>query len=210
MASQIEIPTEDWLRELGNYAEKIEAGLDKGMKNIGATLLRASKALAPTRGRTTQKDGSPSQATGRLVRSIKTVIKKEQGKTTIDHGIGTPVGGKRLVYAKIRDVGGTIRPVRAKKLAWPVADELFTKAGISGIRARDVVQNPQRFGFDRVSFTKRSILGWRGDDEHPVRLFARASKVTQEGTGYIQKPFKDMREGAGMKILREAVQRELG
>lgn len=171
------------------------------MALTGAHLESASKRAAPV-------------SSGRLRAAISFRVKKSRdGKAGVEVGImtgssalkrslGQGSGSSPLVYAEIQDLGGEVSRGKKHRLAFPLQTSLakrsgiVTRAGVSGVRARDVISNPAQFNLlgTRPSKNRRAILGIfdtgrrgpRGGmiiDEEPI--FAMRDSVSIPGSGYL-------------------------
>jgi hypothetical protein len=177
-------------------------GVDRGFRQAAAWGAREAKEGAPV-------------STGQLRRQITSKVIRQGSAFGLEVGVGVPgTKGEPLVYARIQDVGGVVKPKTAKKLAFPVHKKLKTKkARVSGVRARDVIADPQAYGFTNTSFTKKAIMGWRpvggkGKMRGEV-LFARAESVYVPATKYLTIPRRQLEGGRLRDFIAENVQDEI-
>jgi hypothetical protein len=182
-------------------------GVDRGFRQAAAWGARDAKENAPV-------------STGQLKRQIASKVTRQGTAFRLEVGVGVPgTKGEPLVYARIQDVGGIVKPKKAKMLAFPVHKKLKTKkAKVSGLRARDVIEgiktgSPSGFGFTSYSFTKRAIMGWRpiggkGKMRGEV-LFARASSVYIQATKYLTIPRRQLEGGRLRDFIAKNVQDEI-
>lgn len=189
--------------------EAIVKGVKAGVRDAAAWGLREAKEQAPI-------------STGNLRRNIHAKVTTPTATSVaMKLGVGVPgTRGKPLVYARIQDVGGVVKPKTARKLAIPVFKRFKTKkARVGGIRARDVLAGIDAgdpdwsFGFESYSFTSRAILGWRkrgakGKMRSEV-LFARASSVYIQGTRYLTTVRRDLEGGRLADFIEAHIRREL-
>ena len=203
MPADVEINIGRALKQLTSAKAAVRRGVERGMKDTGAILVREAKQRAPRKTRT-------------LSRSIKAkFVKSPDGDTYgLEYGIGTAVGGEPLVYARIQDLGGVVTAKRAKKLAIPVHPALRTrKAGVSGVTARMVIADPKQFGFASTFTTEKAILGRKlgvkGKKAYEV-LFARKESVKIDRTGYLSDPYYQATTGEGLlNVVRDRVEKQL-
>ena len=137
--------------------------IDKASRMLGAHIEAASKRKAPV-------------SSGRLRAQVSFISRRtREGKASVEIGIMTSSNRQvkdsgALRYARIQDVGGRIpgKGNRSKhKLAIPAKTSLAkrtgitTRAGVSGVRARDVISSPAQFGLvdTRPSKSGKSIQG---------------------------------------------------
>ena len=146
--------------------------------------------------------------TGRLANSIGHEVRKRQdGTAELAVGVIKPRDGRVLRYAEVRDVGGTIKgkpwlaiPIlkNLKRYGTP-GNRTVTRAGISGIYARDIKVDPERYGFETTFWHDGSKgpvimgvpLGQTGlDVKQAVPIFALRRSVTQKGSGYLKQTMR--------------------
>lgn len=108
------------------------------VKAIGGALQTA--ALRSERAAKLSVTASGSQRSGRLRSSIRGLVRPVGTQDAeIVTQAGGHVGGADVVYARVQEYGGVIRPVRAKYLAIPIHPATITPAGVSRYRSpRDV------------------------------------------------------------------------
>lgn len=194
MASVVEVDVgalvERYQAARAHVATAVRQTLERG----GATIVREMTPLIPVK-------------TGQLRRSILFEVTQNDGLGELEVGVGTPGGGKPLVYARQREHGGTIRPLSSKKLAFPArGSPILTKAGVGGIRARDVFATPAIAGVDRVWTNKRGtmILGAKKGGAI-VPLFVLRSQVTQQGSHFFYPTIEKNRDRI-VEALKASVQ----
>ena len=149
---------------------RFEQGLGKVLNRHGAIMARNAIKRAPVK-------------SGQLRRSIQHVVEDSR---SLRVGIVTP--DKPLVYARIREFGGTITGKPTLCFPLPgVRGKIVTASGVGGVRARDVIANPQAYGYSSTFLSKsgRAIMGNPIGGGPPEPLFARVHSVTQKGTPYL-------------------------
>lgn len=72
----------------------------------------------------------PRSRTGLLRRSIAGTVQDTDTGITVQLSAGGRHGGRDVIYARLQELGGTIRPVRRRWLAIPT-DEVKTAAGVA-------------------------------------------------------------------------------
>ena len=194
------------LKQLKASQTAILRGVKKGVREAMIWGLREAKEGAPV-------------STGDLKRnSHAKAYDDKKGNVGFTLGVGVPgTKGKPLIYARIQDIGGLVKPKTAKKLAWPVHKKLRTKAArVSGIGARHVISKIKGGGykgFTEYSFTDRAILGWRkigakGKTRSEV-LFVRASQVYIQATKYLQIPKRDLENRRLRDFIADSISAEI-
>lgn len=211
MGVKVEINVAQTLGALTRMKKAVRRGIRQGAKDIGKEIVREAKLGVPRKTRT-------------LSRSISSRVDTVPGGDSfvVHAGIGTPVGGKPLVYARIQDIGGVVRAKKAQKLAIPVNRKLKTKSGVGGITARMVIANPKKFGFESTWTTKNAILGRKigargkfksgkrkGQQKGVEVLFARKKSVYIQPTRYLRDPFDRMKRGGARDLIEKAVNKKL-
>ncbi len=197
------------LARLSGGPSRIAEAVNAGLIRSGQRLERSVKLAVRQRHRI---------RTGALWNSIRAVVSGDMQKgMLLEVGSQQPDGGKPIVYARMRDLGGTIRPVKARMLAFPIEQfaerfGIVTKAGAGGVRARDVIANPQAFGLlaTRLSQSGRAIMGGyrEGDKIRWVPIFARRASVEQRGSGYLSATVARAVDGGEVvREIQKAVQR---
>ena len=198
----IVINTAAAVKQIAAMKKQVETALLRGSRKLAAAMVRDAKQNAP-------------KSTGDLRRRIRGKVTDLDGaRYEVTAGVGTGVGGTPLIYARIQDLGGLIRPKTAQKLAIPVHPAFFTKAGVGGVRARDVISKPKSYGFRSTYTSENAIIGvpnYLNGQPKPeaVVLFIRVESVFIYGNRYLQ----DARiEGTrkGPAILLAEVNRALG
>jgi Bacteriophage HK97-gp10, putative tail-component len=109
----------------------------------------------------------------------------------VNHGteleVGSLTGDTALIYARQVEFGGTI--VGKPWLAIPLSS-MKTKAGVGGIRARDVRASPSQFGYSGTFVAKGVVFGklpgkTKKGGKNIVPLFALKKSVDQKGRPYL-------------------------
>ncbi len=83
--------------------------------------------------------------------------------------------GSNLEYAEIQEKGGTIHAKNVRNLTIPL-DAFMTGQGVARGTARDVIADPQAYGYDGTFFSKGVLFGKQGEEAEP--LFALKPSVT--------------------------------
>jgi len=101
--------------------------------------------------------------------------------------VGSLTGDTALIYARQVEFGGTI--VGKPWLAIPLST-MKTKAGVGGIRARDVRASPSQFGYSGTFVAKGVVFGklpgkTKKGGKNIVPLFALKKSVDQKGRPYL-------------------------
>ena len=101
--------------------------------------------------------------------------------------VGSLTGDTALIYARQVEFGGTI--VGKPWLAIPLSS-MKTKAGVGGIRARDVRASPSQFGYSGTFVAKGVVFGklpgkTKKGGKNIVPLFALKKSVDQKGRPYL-------------------------
>lgn len=151
-----------------------------GLKQAIARFLKADQVLQAELVRVMEAFGRRMEGqikartpvgTGRLRSSIKYRIEMTgaRGMPSLTVGSMAAPGGAAVIYARFREFGGTIKPIKGKYLVWLDTrggrNPMVTRAGASGIRARNVGQ------------------GEMTGSNRPALIFAR--QVTQKGSHYL-------------------------
>ena len=114
--------------------------------------------------------------TGNLRRSLFTRIDESDGQV-----IGTIGFDLSLApYGRIQELGGTISAKNAANLTIPIGEALTAK-GVARFTARDLIANPQQFGFDGTFVAKGVLFGTIGrltGQREIVPLFVLKPSVT--------------------------------
>lgn len=151
---------------------------------VASTLMRAMQDIGNRLTRSVIVDQLSGQTlharTGNLKRSPRQQITAADrtAAVRVDFDPG------RAPYGAIHETGGTIRPKRSRFLAIPL-DAAKTGAGVSRFGAREVMANPQAFGYKHCFVAKGVIFGVmagavkdRRGMVGTVPLFALKSSVT--------------------------------
>ena len=183
-------------RDLVRRQKKANTAVRVALNTIGKMMTREATKLAP-------------KLSGELRRRIvyKTFMTDDR-VGYVEVGVGVPDTKSRpLIYAEAQDIGKVIKPVRAQKLAFPVHPSLFTKSGVSGVTARQLVEQPEAFNLDSVYFTDRAIMGEK--DGHSAVFFVRKRQVTIPAEGYLQQPLKRMANGGAKAVFKDKIENAL-
>jgi hypothetical protein len=155
----------------GLFRAALRVGVPKGLDQAGQKIENDLKRAAPV------KSGRLRQSLGYRVTPANELE------------VGSLTGAEALVYARQVEFGGQItgRPF----LAIPLPKSgLYTKAGVGGIRARDVRSSPGQFGYTST-FVQRSragnllIFGRSPGKGKLTPLFVLKESVTQKGKPYL-------------------------
>ena len=135
-------------------AEKAKGAIRRGLEWVGQELSSAITKNAPVK-------------SGRLRSSVHPTgeITEGSGGLELRVGIMQAEDANVLKYARIRDVGGTIRAKTSRGLFFPVAGAAFTASGVGG-----------------MSYGQAKGAGLAAGTE-----WRRVMSVTQTGTGYLTK-----------------------
>ena len=195
--AKVNISDVNFAKRLRRDKRRIEEAMERSMQLTGAHIETQAKRAAPV-------------SSGRLRAAITFRTKKKcGGKVGVEIGImsGAPGqgAGRRgpapLVYAQVQDTGKTIKKGK-HRLAIPLQTSLakrsgiVTRAGVSGVRARDVISSPAQFGLldTRPSKKRTAIIGIfdtgkRGPLGGIIRgeepIFALRDQVKVPGSGYL-------------------------
>jgi hypothetical protein len=101
------------------------------------------------------------------------------------------VDKKKAPYAAIHEMGGVIRPKKARHLTIPLT-AARTGKGVAKFSARDVIQNPGSFGYVGT-FTHNKIIFGKKQDGGIEPLFALKDQVTIKAVGYLSKTVQEKR-----------------
>jgi len=117
-----------------------------------------------------------------------------------------------VVYSAIHEFGGTVVPVRARRLTIPL-DAVKNASGTrTKFSARELFDSPGLLGFDRVFVRKggRAVLGARpGKAGEVVPLFALVDSVKIPPRKYVSDAIKATR-GRVARIVKDAVEFAFG
>jgi hypothetical protein len=152
----------------------VSATLLPAMRDIGSHLHRVLVSEKLSNG------GILQPRTGNLKRAVRSAANDSRATYLDGRDIVTRVWFDQAIakYVRIQEEGGTIVPVRAKNLAIPLP-AMQTGKGVARGTAREVISNPQAFGFWGTFTAKHVIFGrTRNHDEAPTPLFALKSSVT--------------------------------
>jgi hypothetical protein len=195
MRVSVDVDTAKFTAAIGSLGMALKVGVPKGLDNAGQRIEGDLKRAAPVK-------------SGRLRASLGY---KVTGGRELE--VGSLTGAEALVYARQVEFGGQIngRPF----LAIPLPKSgLYTKAGVGGIRARDVRSSPGQFGYGST-FIQRSragnllIFGKRPGSDELTPLFVLKESVTQKGKPYLYPTIeKDLPMVA--EEIQDAVEAALG
>jgi hypothetical protein len=126
--------------------------------------------------------------TGNLRRAIFHEVGRLQGGDAYAR-IGADI--KKAPYARVHELGGTIRPKKSRYLTIPLT-AAQTKKGVARFSARDVIQNPAGFGYTGTFVHNHVIFGKKlsGGIEP---LFALKDSVTIKAVGYLSRSANEKR-----------------
>ena len=149
---------------LSNFAKPLE---EVGIYMVSSTVRKIKSNIPPPNSPLTQrvKGGNLTlRDTGRLMSSI--AYRKGPNYVAI---------GTNVKYARIQQLGGTITPKRAKKLAIPASAETRRLMRRHGASVRAALEGLRSSGW-RIWFRERSIMGQKGGSK-PQVLFVRKESV---------------------------------
>ena len=166
--------------------------------------------------------------TGRLAQSIGFEVRQSRdGTPTLAVGVIRPTEGSVLRYAKVQDVGSSYLPggvIKGKPwLAIPIrknlerygtpGNRIVTKGGVSGVYARDIKDDPERYGFEGTFWhngTKGPVimatpLGQSATGvAQSVPIFAMRRSVKQRGKRYLADTMEKSARSETVKALQRA------
>lgn len=119
---------------------------------------------------------------GRLRSSITHRIAKENNDLVAR--VGTNV-----IYAKIHEYGGTIKPKHAQHLTIPL-DAAMTPSGVARYKARDLISQPSIGGFKRTFFRNKVLFGVKHNGR-VVPVFALKKSVTIKEKRFMRDSLKE-------------------
>lgn len=160
------------------------------MKRVGVMLERYVK---------TQKLSGQSLnvRTGNLRRSIFHQV------GVVDDDAFVVIGAdlEKAPYARIQEMGGVIRPKRAAHLAIPIG-EATTKSGVARFSARDLISQPQAYGYVGT-FTRNKIIFGKLPNGRIEPLFVLKNQVTIKAVGYLSGTVKEKRGEIRQMLLED-------
>ncbi len=119
--------------------------------------------------------------TGNLRRAVYYDVQEtDNGSVTLT----VAADSKLANYGAIQEYGGTIRPVRSKFLAIPLA-AVKTGNGVARFTARQLFENPSVYGFTGAFIAKGIVFG--KNEKTITPLFVLRSSVTIKGVGYLSR-----------------------
>jgi len=191
---------EEWERRCSSAGPRLAAVLQRRATVLALKMQSRAVENATTRPRS--RSGSLRRSiAGRVVQTGRTVSAVDEsgqvqlfGRTVQGSPLsailsaGGRTGGRNLIYARIQDQGGTIRPVRRKWLAIPTP-EVKTAAGGAGYASPRDYPEPLRFQY---LFFGLAALVERVGDEDVVRWWLR-KKTKVPATGFARRAWWDTR-----------------
>ena len=191
---------EEWERRCASAGPRLAAVLQRRATVLALKMQSRAVENATTRPRS--RSGSLRRSiAGRVVqtgRTVSAVDKSGQvqlfGRTVQGSPLsailsaGGRTGGRNLIYARIQDQGGTIRPVRRKWLAIPTP-EVKTAAGVARYASPRDYPEPLRFQY---LFFGLAALVERVGDGDVVRWWLR-KKTEVPATGFARRAWWDTR-----------------
>jgi len=196
MASEIKFNRAVVLRAMERRKMRVFTATRKSLNEIGRTTVNMAKALVPV-------------SSGTLRASIGYRLTWNGYSGHVDVGAIRREGKEVPPHAKIQDVGGVVRPKLARMLAIPIHEKVKANGRKKAARARDVIEDPEKYGFRRIFFTPKAIMGIRNDSMVFDILYARRSSVTIKGTGYLQRPMRQMANGGASEILHRNIEKAM-
>lgn len=91
--------------------------------------------------------------------------------------------GSAMIYARVQELGGTIRAKNVKNLTIPLGP-VKTPKGVARGSARDIISNPGSFGYDGTFFHNKILFGRRNGKAEP--LFKLKPSVTLPSRPFAQ------------------------
>jgi len=191
---------EEWERRCASAGPRLAAVLQRRATVLA--LKMQSRAVENATRRPRSRSGSLRRSiAGRVVQTGRTVSAVDNsgqvqlfGRTVQGSPLsailsaGGRTGGQNLIYARIQDQGGTIRPVRRKWLAIPTP-EMKTGAGVARYASPRDYPVPLRFQY---LFFGLAALVERVGDEDVVRWWLR-KKTKVPATGFARRAWWDTR-----------------
>lgn len=119
------------------------------------------------------------------------------------------VGGdlSKAKYFRVQDQGGTIRPVNGPYLAIPVGEALTGK-GVGRFTARQLIDDPSRYGYVGTFVHNQVIMGVRRD-KSTTPLFALKPSVQLKAVGFMARTLNEKRDWA-QGVVEAAVKEGIG
>lgn len=157
---------------IAKMPERIDAVLTKVMTKIAGELERIAKGK--------HLSGQDLDTrTGNLKRAVfGRVGHLASGEITA--GVGVDL--KKAIYGRIHEFGGTIRPKNAGHLTVPL-DAVQTNKGVARFTARQVIENPEAYGYTGTFVRDLVIFGKQPD--RIVPLFVLKDQVTIKPVGFL-------------------------
>ncbi|MBY0274746.1 hypothetical protein K2Z84_05370 [Candidatus Binatia bacterium] len=210
MAAGLKIDAQQVADRFAGVKERLERSRAKALNEAGKYLV--GQIVRPMR-------KGYLQLTGRL----KSSIGHEVQGNRLDVGVVRPVAGDVLRYAGIQHEGGTItgKPFLAIPLDYP-GNPIFTKAGVSAVKASFVRDNPGQFGLkgtfaakgvifgvpaNAVGKRRKGLGGFKG--WNIIALFALKRSVTIRAKRYVVGPVTE-NVGRVRDYIARAVKEALG
>lgn len=197
---------------------RVRAAILEALDQVGRRIESDAKRRAPAN-------------SGRL-RSLIAYRVRDPG--ILEVGLLTAADGEALAYGRIQDLGGRVNARPGGWLAIPLK-AVKTKAGVAGIRARDVIESPGQVGVQSTFFGEsrrgnlilfgklgltgggrkktRSFLREAGDGVGPaarekadiVPLFVLKGSVTLKGNRYLTGSVEDNIPAAASFVARRVL-----
>ncbi len=189
---------EEFKRELVKLLEKVsdttELMESLGRRFVSITQERIIQGIEPPNApltRAYKKNNLPLRDTGRLLNSI-----------TYRAGRDFVAWGTNVKYARIQQLGGEIKPKKAKKLAIPAGwhtRRLMRKYGETPAKC---IEGLKRAGW-KIWFTDGAIMGLppKKRNAEPVVLFIRKDKVEIPARPFLR--FEEPEKEAALEEVRE-------
>lgn len=174
--------------------ERIEAVLVRTMTRIAGELERVAK--------TQHLAGQDLDArSGNLRRAVFGRVGYLAGGY-ITAGVGVDL--KKAIYGRVHEFGGTIRAKNAAHLTIPL-DAVQTRKGVARFTARDVITNPDAFGYTGTFVRNKIIFG--KTEDRIVPLFVLKDQVVIKPVGFLSGTVQEVAPKAN-QMVGEAVAKE--
>lgn len=178
--------------DLTTTISRIVTAYDTAEAALRPKLVQAHRVLGLLLQRVIRSEKLAGQVLHARTRTLARAIFTETNDRAADREIVTRVGvdlGK-APQGRVQELGGVIRPTRAKRLAIPVGRAL-TPAGVGRVSARTFMTNPSALGFTSAWVASLPgcavILGQvgRGRARHVEPVFVLRSSVTIPPRSYL-------------------------
>ncbi len=156
-------------RAVGNATKNPRSRTGALRRSIAGRVVQTGRTLARVEGVSSQVETS-----GRAMQGAPLSVFLSAGGRT---------GGKNLIYARIQDQGGVVRPVRAKWLAIPT-DSVKTPGGAARYASPRDYPNPLRFQY--LFFGLAALIEDKKNADGVVRWWLR-KKTTIPASKFAQK-----------------------